>query len=285
MRSVLAMTVAALTTACSNAPPPPAENKSPEVMVVQIPRAPVQPFASPGEDGTLDLDAIVQRGYLRVLVARSGTHFYPQDGGHAGKSVDAGVALAQSLSGHARKPVRAVFVETHEPDLIPHLLAGKGDVAANLLVTFERDDQVAFAPPIRTDIRELVVTPERAPLVSLEDVGTRTIYVRENSDHHHSLLRLNEQLRKIDRPGARFVLALPPITDEQLLERVNAGQIPATLVDDYVYDRHAARLPTTTANREISVSQGGSLAWATRKDAPRLTAFMKQFFSTHRLTF
>ena len=38
------------------------------------------------------------------------------------------------------------------------MLAGKGDVAANLLLTFERDEQVAFATPIETGIRELVVT-------------------------------------------------------------------------------------------------------------------------------
>jgi membrane-bound lytic murein transglycosylase MltF len=286
MRSLLAITVAAwASSSCSNAPPPAAENKTPAVLVIQIPQAPVQPVSNPGDDGTIDLDAIVERGYLRVLVARSGTHFYPRDGGHAGKTVDAGVAFAQSLSDHARKPVKAVFVETHEADLIPHLLAGKGDVAANLLLTFERDDQVAFAPPIRTGIRELVVTTERAPLVSLEDVGTRTIYVREGSDHHASLVRLNEQLRKIDRPGANIVLALPPTTDEQLLERVNAGQIPATLADDYVYERQSARFHNTAANRDIAVSQDGSLAWVTRKDAPRLIAFMKQFFSTHRLTF
>ncbi|HWI19288.1 MAG TPA: hypothetical protein VNT81_16150, partial [Vicinamibacterales bacterium] len=99
------------------------------------------------------------------------------------------------------------------------------------------------------------------------------------------LVRLNEQLRKIDRPGAKIVLALPPITDEQLLERVNAGQIPATLADDYVFARNAPRLPNTAANRDIAVSQDGSLSWVTRKDAPRLVAFMKQFFSTHRLSF
>jgi membrane-bound lytic murein transglycosylase MltF len=237
-----------------------------------------------GDDGTLDLDAIVERGYLRVLVARSGTHFYKHEGAYLGKTVDAGVALAHSLS-RAGRTVRPVFIETHENDLIPHLLAGKGDVAANLLLTFARDEHVAFAPPIRTGIRELVVTSANAPLVSLEDVGARTIYVRQDSDHHASLLRLNEQLGKIDRPIARIVFALPPITDEQLMERVNAGHVPATIVDDYVFERLRASLPNTAANRDIAVSQDGSLAWITRKDAPQLIALLKEFFSTHKLTF
>ena len=69
-----------------------------------------------------------------------------------------------------------------------------------MLLTFTRDEQVAFAPPIKTDIRELVVTDVGTPLVSLEDVGGRTIHVRKNSDHHASLIGLNEQLTKINRP-------------------------------------------------------------------------------------
>lgn len=283
MRTGLAIAIAACA-ACSPPQPPAAENRTPAPLVIAIPRAPAQPVSNAGDDGTIDLDTIVERGYIRVLVARSGTHFYTHEGAHLGKTVDAGVALAQWLS-RVGKPVRPVFIETHEPDLIPHLLAGKGDVAANLLLTFERADQIAFAPPIRTGIRELVVTSERAPLVSLEDVGTRTIYVREGSDHHASLLRLNEQLKKIDRPVARIVLALPPITDEQLLERVHLGHVPATLVDDYVFERQRKSFPHTTANPDIAVSQDGSLAWVTRKDAPQLIAVMKQFFSTHRLTF
>ena len=229
----------------------------------------------------LDLDAIAARGYVRVLVARSGLHFYTSEGAHSGKAVDTGVALARALSEKSGKDVTAVFIETREADLIPGLLAGKGDVAANVLLTFARDEQVAFAPPIRTGIREVIVTSASAPLVSLEDVGARTIHVRQDSDHHASLLRLNEQLRKIDRPIAKIVLAPPSVTDEQLTERVNEGKIPATIVDDYAL----VQLPNIAVNRDIAVSQDGSLSWVSRKDSPQLTEFLKEFFSTHKLTF
>jgi membrane-bound lytic murein transglycosylase MltF len=265
--------------------PPPAENRTPVKVVSVIPRAAPQPRSEPGEAATLDLDGIVERGYIRVLVARSKTHFYTSEGAHSGKTVDTGVALAQVLTNRTGRTIRPVFIEAHEPDLIPHLLAGKADVAANILLTFARDEQVAFAPPIRTGIRELVVTPENRPLVSLEDVGTRTIYVREGSDHHASLVRLNEQLRKIDRPPARIELALPPISDEELMERVHNGQVPATIVDDYIFARMRASLPHAVANPDIAVSQDGSLAWVTRKDATKLIAFLNEFFTTHKVDF
>jgi len=161
-----------------------------------------------------------------------------------------------------------------------------GDIAANLLLTFERDDQVAFAAPLLKGIRELVVTgPGEAPLVSLEDVGGRTIHVRRSSDHYASLLRLNEQLKGINRPPARIVVAPPDSPDEVLLELVNSGKIPATITDDYLFDLLRTSLTRISANRDVAVSQDGVLAWATRKDAPKLLAVMNEFFSTHKLTY
>ena len=95
-----------------------------------------------------DLDAIVERGYVRILVAPSRAHFETVDGRHRGKAVDAGVALAARMADDAKRDITAVFIETREDQLIPALLANKGDVAANLLLTFTREEQVAFAPPI-----------------------------------------------------------------------------------------------------------------------------------------
>jgi membrane-bound lytic murein transglycosylase MltF len=236
-----------------------------------------------GEIAMPDLDAIVERGYLRILVAPSGTFFETVAGRHHGVAVDAGVALARELSIGTAREVSAVFIETREDQLVASLLAGKGDVAANVLQTFARDEQVAFAPPIKAGIREVVVTESTAPLVSLEDVGGRTIHVRTNSDHHASLIRLNEQLRKINRRPAKIVAENRVKTDEGLLGRVNDGSVPATIVDDYVLDLWQADFPKIVANRDVAVSQDGVLAWVTRKDAPKLTAALKAFFSTHTL--
>lgn len=233
----------------------------------------------------LDLDAIADRGALRVLIAPSRTYFANVDGAPHGRGVDVGVALAAAVSRQTGKTIAAIFITTPEQDLIPDLLAGYGDVAANLLLTFVRDDQVAFAPPIKTGIRELIVTKRDAPLVSLEDVGGRTITVRKNSDHHASLLRLNQQLSKINRRPARVIVDGNIATDEDLLDRVNSGRLDATLVDDYILDQWQKEFPNIAVNRDVAVSQDGILAWVTRKDAPKLLDAIKSFFSTHKLTF
>jgi len=289
MKSLAIALLVALSSACSgSSQPAPAKAKS-GAAGAEIPHAPDQPInkleknTKPFAD---DLDGVIERGYLRILVAPSRTYFETVDGSHRGLAVDAGVALAAKLAEDARRDITPVFIETRDDQLIPSLLAGKGDVAANLLLTFARDEQVAFAAPIKKDIREIVVTDGGAELVSLEDVGGRTITVRKNSDHHASLIRLNEQLAKNSRRQANIVADERTKTDEDLLDSVNLGRIRATIADDYIYDRWKGDLlKIAGTNREVAVSQDGVLAWVTRKDAPKLLALMNEFFSSHKLTF
>jgi len=266
----------------------PAPRKGTPAAPIEIPAAAEQPIGAlekTTKPFTDDLDAIVGRGYLRILVAPSRAHFQTVDGRHRGRAVDAGVELAKRLAEDAKRDIMPVFIETREDQLIPALLAGKGDVAANLRLNINRDEQVAFAPPIKTGIRELVVTDASA-LVSLEDVGGLRIHVRKDSDHHASLIRLNQQLKKNSRREAVTIVDEKTKTDEELLDSVNAGRIRATIVDDYILDRWQGELlKIATTNRDVAVSQDGVLAWVTRKDAPALTALLKDFFSTHKLTF
>lgn len=235
-----------------------------------------------------DLDAIAARGYLRVLVTPSRTHYAVANGLQRGATVDAGIAFEAFLNARrasGQPPIEVVFVPTLENTLVSNLIAGRGDVAANLLFTFERDDQVAFAAPARSGIRELVVTGRGVPpMVSLEDVAGRSIHARKSSDHYASLVRLNEQLARIDKPGCTIVIADESLTDEDLVALVHDGSIPATLVNDYVLDAWIRVFGSVSVNREVAVSQDGVQAWAVRKDAPALLAMVAAFMTTHDMS-
>jgi membrane-bound lytic murein transglycosylase MltF len=258
---------------------------------VEIPRSAGRPMVTDGdmrvlEPFTGDLEVLTERGVVRILVAPSRTHYRVEHGRQLGRTVDAAAAFEQFLNQKlAPRAVTVMLIEGSESSLIASVIAGQADIAANVLRTFERDDQAAFASPVRSGIREIVVTgPGSPPLVSLEDAGGRAIHVRRNSDHHASLVRLNDQLTKISRPPATIVL-VDDLTDEDLLERVNDGRIPATLADDYIYDAWKGSLGKTAANRDVAVSQDGAISWVTRKDSTRLLALINEFFATHRLTF
>ena len=232
-----------------------------------------------------DLDAMASRRRIRILVPASRTYYSVDNDLQRGATYDAGVAFARFVTAQlgSAQPITVVFIPTREDALVANLLAGRGDLAANLRQTFERDDQVMFATPTKTGIRELVITgPGQRPLVSLEDVAGREIHVRKSSDHYGSLLRLNEQLKKIARPASRVVIADEDLTDEDLLDRVNEGTFPATLADDYVFDARRREWSSAAANKDVAVSQDGVIAWVTRKDAPQLLAAVNAFFAAHK---
>jgi membrane-bound lytic murein transglycosylase MltF len=293
MAWLVGLVMASACTGTEPARPAAAANAStPAPVPIDIPRAVERPTTTASDMRTLepytgDLDALVERGMIRVLVAPSRTHFQVVNGRQRGRTVDAVTAFEQFLNQRiAPRSVSLVVIPSSETSLVADVLAGQADIAASLLRTFERDDQVAFARPWRTGIRELIVSgPGSPPLVSLEDVGGRTIHVRRNSDHHASLLRLNDQLKKIDRPPARIAVAAESQTDEDLLELVNAGKIPATLVDDYLYDIWKSTFDKTSTNRDVAVSQDGAIAWVTRKESAKLLELINEFFDSHRLTF
>ena len=243
-----------LLSSCTQTPAPPSANTTPAA-----------PTPSP-------IDAAAIPAQIRVLAARG------RDTARTAAS------LQQWINERiAPKKIAVVVVETPEDALIRDLVAGKGEVAADVLLSFERDDQVAFAKPIATGIREVIVTgPKEHPLVSLEDVGRRRIYIRKASDHYASLTRLNEQLTKIARPPAQIVIAPAAQTDEELIKQVSAGIIPATAAYDNEFRACCAALPGLNVNADVAVSQDGSQSWVTRKDAPQILAILNAFFGLTR---
>ena len=231
-----------------------------------------------------DLDEIRTRGHLRILVVPSRTEYAIDNGRQRGAVFNAGKALEtfiKSKAGGGENRIRVVFIPVPNDALVSDLNAGHGDIAANLWLTFERDDQVAFSEPVRKDVREVIVTgPGVPPIVSLEDVAGRAIHVRKSSDHYASLVRLNDQLAKINKPTCKIVVADEALMDEDLVRLVNDGKIPATLVDEYVYRLMKATVPKVAVNEEVSVSQDGILAWAMRKDSPKLIALVNEFLKS-----
>ena len=254
----LAAVVTIVLAACSSKPPAP-----PPAAATTTPAATAAPEP---------IDASAIPATIRVLAARGGD------------TVSTAASLERWINERiAPQKISVVVVERPEDALIRDLLAGKGEIAANLLLSFERDDQVAFAKPIATGIKEVIVTgPTEQPLVSLEDVGRRRIHVRKASDHYASLIRLNEQLTKIARPPAQIVVSPATLTDEDLIKLVSAGKVPATVAYDNEFRACCAALPGLNVNGDVAVSQDGSLSWVTRKDQPQLLAILNAFFGLVR---
>lgn len=228
-----------------------------------------------------DLDAAVKRGYLRILVTASPTNYYVKDGVQGGATYAAVKAFEAFLRASAStRELKTAILPTATADLITALNEGRGDLVANILITPDREETTVTLVPVLTNIRELVVTaPGQPRFLSLEDLEGRSIHVRKSSAHFASLQRINQRLAQINKPGGTIVAADESLSDEALLAKVDAGELPATLVDSHLAALWKARLPHVSINEDVAVSQDAVLAWAIRKDAPalleRVNAFVK----------
>jgi membrane-bound lytic murein transglycosylase MltF len=73
------------------------------------------------------------------------------------------------------------------------------------------------------------------------------------------------------------------LEDDDLMEMVNAGLIPATVVDDFLARFWQQVLPSLVLNERAPLRTGGNLAVAIRKNSPQLAAELNAFIRQHGL--
>ena len=245
--------------------------------------------AEPDEDGifpnpawTGDLDGMVERRQVRVLVVPNRTDYYLDHGEPKGLTAEYGREYERRLNRRFQtgaRPIRVTYVPVPRDQLLPALIAGKGDIAAaNLTVTPERLQIVDFAPPMRTDVQEIVVTGPASPdLASLDDLAGREILTRRSSSYWPSLEVLDGRLRASGFPGLRLRPVLEAVDDEDLLELVAAGHLPVAVVDDHKARAWQRALPGLVLRDDLVLRSGGDIAWALRKGSPQLAASLASF--------
>ncbi len=229
------------------------------------------------EAWTGDLDGMTARGFVRVLTAYSRTHFYLDGGEPRGLTQARMTALETFANERLPTPIEVVIVPAPRDLLLDWLLAGKGDlVAANLTVTPERADRVAFTMPLREDAAEQVVLAPGTPVpASLDALAAAAIplHLRLESSYFQHVAALNAAR---DTPLAVTIVD-PELTDEDLLDLVAAGLAPATVVD-----RHKLRLwqevyPELVLPPGLVVADGREIAFAVRPDSVALRALLDAF--------
>ena len=229
-----------------------------------------------------DLDVLLRKGAVRVLTAFSKTDFFVDRGESGGVTYEymrAFEAFLRKRQGGRGAEVVVSFVPVSRDRLIPALLAGEGDVAAaNLTVTPERRAQVDFSEPYLEGVKEVVVTGPASPeLATVDDLAGKEIWARRSSSYWASLQALNRRLAAARREPLRLVEADEHLEDEDLLDMLNAGLIPLTVVDDHKARLWAKLLPRITVLEGVSVREGGRIAFAVRKKSPRLKAALDAF--------
>jgi membrane-bound lytic murein transglycosylase MltF len=231
-----------------------------------------------------DLEAMVSRRLIRAGVPFNRTFYFVDKGTPRGLSYEYLMTFEEALNKKLKTgnlKVHVVLLPMPAGDLLQALRDGKIDmVVAQLTVTPARQQIVDFTVPTRRNINEVVVTgPGAEPLAAVEDLSGREVFVRKSSSYFESLTALNDKLRAQGKPPVEIQAASESLEDDDLLEMVNAGLIPATVVDNYLANFWKRVLPEITVHDNLTLRTGGHLAVAIRKNSPGLAREANAFIS------
>ena len=237
---------------------------------------------------TGDLDGMIARHSIRVLVVPSKTFYFMDKGVQRGVTYEFvrefGDDLNRSLArqkklGKQNVKLRIFFVPTGRAQLAEALRSGKGDIAAgNLTVTDWGKAQVDFSTPVYSGVDEVVVSaPGVAAPNRPEELSGREVFVRTLSGYHESLVALNQRLAAQRKPPVAIKEVPEELEDEDVIEMVNAGLIPLTVVKAPIATFWKQVFPKITVHDKVAVRSGGEVAWAMRKNSPQLKAAVDAF--------
>jgi membrane-bound lytic murein transglycosylase MltF len=236
-----------------------------------------------------DLDELVKRRVVRIGVTFNRTFYFVDKGVQRGIAYEYGQLMEERLNKHFRtgagSKVHVVFLPLPREMLLPALVDGKVDlVAAQVPVTPELERQVDFSDPTRKNVNQVLVTgPAVSEIASIDDLAGKEVFARTIGGYYQGLVALNEKFDAQDKPPVRIREAPPNLEDDDLLEMVNAGLIPAVVVDDYLARFWKQVFPKLVVHDSIALRTGGNLAVAVRKDNPQLLAALNKFMGKHGL--
>jgi membrane-bound lytic murein transglycosylase MltF len=236
-----------------------------------------------------DYDGMVKRRYIRVLVVSSKTFYFMDQGTPRGLTYDAFKALEEDINKRLQTKhikVHIVFIPVRRDQLLPDLVAGKGDIAAaNLSITPERQKSVDFTDPAYTGVSEIVLTGPQAPqMAAVEDLAGREVFVRKSSSYYESLLKLNKEFERTGKPQVILKTAPEELEDEDLLEMLNAGLVQIVIVDSHKANFWQQVFAEIRLHPSVAVRSGGEIAWAIGQNSPLLKATLNEFIKTHSAT-
>ena len=233
-----------------------------------------------------DLDGMIKRRVIRVLVPYNRTNYFIDKGVQRGLTYEGFKVFEDTLNKKLKTGtlrVNVVFIPTSRDALAAALLEGRGDiVAANITVTDARRQQADFTTPVLTDVKEVIVqAPGGAKLASLEDLSGQTVYARAGSIYFDNLTALSKTFEAKGRKPIVVKTVPGNLEDEDLIEMASAGLLPMIVVDNHMANFWKNVFPAVVVREDLAIASGQQVAWAIRKNSPQLLAELNAFIKSN----
>ena len=235
---------------------------------------------------TGDYEELAERRFLRVLVPFSRTLYYLDGPEQKGIAYETLRELEGQLPriGESKVRPKIVIIPTTRDRLLPALAEGYGDVAIGAFtVTDLRRETVEFSAPTMAGIEDVVVTRKDAAAIVTEiDLSGREIHVRRDSGYYDDLVALNARLESGGAAPVSIQEVDAHLEDEDVLQMVDAGIIPATVGKRPIAEFWAQLYDQLAVHSQVPLRSDGQIAWALRKDAPQIKKVIDDFVVKHR---
>ncbi|HEX7795375.1 MAG TPA: transporter substrate-binding domain-containing protein [Vicinamibacterales bacterium] len=254
-----------------NDPPPPARD-------IHLPL--------PREQHTGDLGDMVKRRAIRALVVINPIGFFYDAGLPRGVMFEALQEFQKFVNKKLNTgtiKVAVTFVPVRFDQLEAALTEGTGDlIAYPVAITPERSQRVAFSSPLHENVQHIIVTaPDFGPVSSLEDLGGREVYANPLTSYYQNLQKANETLRASGHKPIVIRAADTRLSNDDLIEMVNAGLIPATVTTQNRAELWSQVLKGIKPNPKLVIAKNVQVAMVMRKNSPQLKALVDEFVGSH----
>ena len=285
-------------TACSKKAEPPASTETAKQEAAGAPAPQVSsPDEPPAASGSIDfpkafgrrtgdLDEMTKNRNIRALVILNPISFFYDKGQPRGvmyEALEEFQKFANQKLKTGKLQVKVTFLPMRVDQIEAALNEGVGDlIAYGIVVTPEREQRVAFSTPIMTDVSQIIVTGKNFGAVSsLADLGGKEVYANPLTTYYANLQKANEDLQKAGKTPIIIKAADKNLTDDDQVQMVNAGLIPATVTTKQRAALWSQVLDQIQPHPELTIATGGQLAWGMRKSNPQLKQLVDEFVSSH----
>ncbi|WP_158751269.1 lytic transglycosylase F [Acidobacterium sp. S8] len=260
----------------------------PSALAPDEPPAPSTGVALPTAFGrrTGDLDEMVKNRNIRALLILNPIGFFYDKGQPRGvmyEALEEFQKFANQKLKTGKLDVKVTFLPVRLDQIEAALTQGMGDmIASGIMVTPDREKRVAFSAPLQSDITQIIVTgPDFGPVSTLADLGGKEVYVNPLSNYYENLQKANETLQKAGKTPILIKAADKNLTNDDLVQMVNAGLIPATVTTKERAALWSQVLDHIQPHPDLVIASGGQLAWVMRKNNPQLKQLVDEFLQTH----